>query len=584
MQGRLALLLVAALALGATSAGSHPDSLSQPLRDGCDRSELLLLGEATVDLVHRSTMEVAPEWVYVGAGDGTRTIRTLEGTVLATHTAGSDLFGSHKTYDLNIDVAPDPGYEDLLSTRNDAERPPQIHTEWEPLYVPTWAWPSPNDHVRETGSWIWDCGHWQEGSRRVPGSDAVPGDPLGDAGVEHIGGEEAEIHPISELATWRTPRGFVPPGRHDPTPMSQLDVYISDQGGGAKAVEECALSPANPGEQPKRVTADGGCSELQDVTGRDYTYVVHAPPRPARDAKLRWEEIDRASHNAPAAIVTPSDDSITVKVPFSREKPSSDLQDFGATYRVWWERDNSTVHRFRVSLRRLDIFNNLDKDAGSEQQNPEVGLVSPNGEWNVYLDVSGGWRTLHAEIKRAGIGDLDNVPSSSPAKPTTYDLAKLAASEVDLLDGTNFRMFVDARDCDEPGFVDCPADHELDFSQHPGRAEMVMPVSELVGKTTTFLIHARNCPVSGGCPEEDSDPACKGPCYDLAFTVTDVDARGPTVTQNVTGDGTPGGTTVNGIAATDMPWWVGPLTPVSLDQNEEASFIRKAIEDLRRRS
>src|SRR5438477_7935010 len=156
------MFLVAVLALGATAfADGNPDSVQQPLQDGCDRSQLVLLGEAVVDLVHRSTMEVAPEWVYVGAPGETRTIRTLEGSVLGTHTAGQDLFGSHKSYDLNIDVAPDPGSEGLLSSRNTREVPPQIHTEAEPLNIPTWVWPSPGDRVRERGSWIWDCGHWQ---------------------------------------------------------------------------------------------------------------------------------------------------------------------------------------------------------------------------------------------------------------------------------------------------------------------------------------------------------------------------------------------------------------------------------------
>jgi hypothetical protein len=576
-------LLVAAFALGAAApGGGHPDSSQQPLLDGCNRSQLLIFGEATVDLVHRSSLEVAPEWVYVGSGDGIRTIRTLEGRVVASHTAGQDLFGSHSTDDLNVDVAPDTAFEDLLSSRNTEEQPPQIHTEWESGLVPPWAWPSPGDHVRETGSWAWDCGHWQEGSRKIPESDFVPGDPLGDAGVEPVGGEEAEIHPISELATWRTRRGFVPPNQTAAVPVSQLDVYISNQGGGAKAVEECALSPANPTEMPKRVTADGGCSELQDVTGHDYTYVLKAPRRPAPGARLHWLVVPHASHAAPDAIVSRSTDSITVKVPFSQVRPSTGLQDFGATYYAWWTKDNATIHRFRVSLDRLDIYNNLDKDAGSEQQNPEVDAISPNGEWNMYLDVTGKWRTLHDEIKSAGIGDLDNVPSSSATNPTTYTLSTLAPTEVDLWDGSAFRMFVDARDCDLPGFTDCPADRELDFSQHPGYAEVVVPIDQLEGKSTTITLHAQNCPASGGCPEEDSDPACNGPCYALTFTVTDL---GPTAgSQTVVGDGTRSGTTFDGVRASDLSWWLDPLTPISLDQNEETGFIRRAVEDLRGRS
>jgi len=311
--------------------------------------------------------------------------------------------------------------------------------------------------------------------------------------------------------------------------------------------------------------------------------VLKAPGTPPRGAKLRWRQVGRASHNAPAATVTPSSDSITVKIPFSHVQPSTSLQDFGATYQVWWSGRTAPVHRFRVSLTKLDIFNNLDKDAGSEQMNPEVGAVSPNGEWNVYLDVTGQWRTLHSEIADAHIGDLDNVPSSSPAHPTTYPLSTLKPSEVDLTDGTNFRMFIDARECDLPGFVDCPADHEIDFAQHPGRAEVVVPVSQLLGKSTAFLIRAPNCPASGGCPEEDSDPACHGPCYDMAFTVTDLGLRKPPV-HRIAGDGWANATTLDGAAAQALSWWIDPPTPISVDQNEEGPFISKAITDLEKQS
>src|SRR5438132_3954384 len=228
------------LASGAYAIGSgeHPESKTQSVEDGCNRSQLALLGEAAV------TMEAGPHptgfssWVYV---DGDNQPKTLGGLVLGTHTAGTDLFGVHDTYDLNIDVSPDAASDHLLSTRNAAEGPPQIHTEWESGLAPLFAWPSPGDTVRETGSEIWDCGHWQDGDRKVPEGDFIPGDPLGTAGAEEIGGEEIEIHPIAELATWRKAGAFVPAGATVPVHAKQLDVAISNQGGKAKGVEECAL-------------------------------------------------------------------------------------------------------------------------------------------------------------------------------------------------------------------------------------------------------------------------------------------------------------------------------------------------------
>ena len=178
------LLVVAGSLVAAASSG--PDSKTQPLQDGCNRSNLILLAQGGIGLTGTPQLPpVAAQWVYV---NGDRTPRTLEGSVLATHTAGSDLFGVHDTYDANFDVAPDPAFTSLLSSRNGLESPPQIHTEWESGVSPFWAWPSPGDRVRETGSWIWDCGHWQDGDRQISGGDNVPGDPLGTAGVEPIGG------------------------------------------------------------------------------------------------------------------------------------------------------------------------------------------------------------------------------------------------------------------------------------------------------------------------------------------------------------------------------------------------------------
>ena len=120
------ITLVCALAVGTgyAAAADHPDSVSQPLQDGCNRSQLLLLAEAFPALFHEGGPVAFPEWAYVNDPahpEQPRTIRTLEGTVLASHTAGQDLFGNHRSYDLNIDVAPDSRYEGLLSTRNTKE-------------------------------------------------------------------------------------------------------------------------------------------------------------------------------------------------------------------------------------------------------------------------------------------------------------------------------------------------------------------------------------------------------------------------------------------------------------------------------
>ena len=428
MKRSIALMFAVLMSTGYAAAADHPDSVNQPPRDGCNRSDLVYLGEAAVALEHEGGPNAAPEWVYVndpGKPGEIRTIRTVEGSVVAIHTAGQDLFGNHRTYDLNIDLVeldpkhPDPAFERLVSSRNARETPPQIHTEWESGLVPLWVLPSPRDRVRETGSWIWDCGHWQEGSRSIPNSDLLPGDPLGTAGVEHIGGEEAEIHPISELATWRSPRAFVPSGRRRAVPVSQLDVYISNQGGGAKSVIECAIAPAAPANAAERAATETGCTQLQDVTGKDYVYDVVAPPRPSRGAKLLWRQVSHGSHHAPAAEVKVLRDRIRVTVPFksSHAAAATALQDFGASYYVWWEGDHSPTYRFRVSLVQLTIFNNLDGDAGQSRSNP---TITPNGEWNPYLDITGKWRALHQEMKAAGRATWTTFRPRTCVIPTTF--------------------------------------------------------------------------------------------------------------------------------------------------------------------
>jgi len=399
--------------------------------------------------------------------------------------------------------------------------------------------------------------------------------------VQSIAGEAAEIHPISELATWRSPKGLVPPGGRAAVPASQFDVYISNQGGGAKSVIECALAPASPANAVERAALEGGCSQLQDVTGRDYGYDVVAPPRPSRRAKLHWAEVRRTAHHAPAGDVRVLGDGIHVTVPFKSRHiaASSELQDFGASFYVWWSQSRPT-HRFRVSFRKLTIYNNLDGDYGQPSRNDQNGnaSVTPNGEWNLYVDIAAQWRALHTEMKAAGAGDLGNIPTKDTRKP--YNLSRLRSTEVDLTDSGTLRVLTDARDCDLPGFTDCPAGNELAFSQRPGRGLLDIPVARLLGKTTTVNLTPVSCPAS--CDEDHSDPACHGPCYALSFSIQDVTAlHGPA--QIIAGDGTVAGTTVDDRAASSLGWWRDPPRLAGFDQDEEAQFIERAIAEYRAR-
>src|SRR5438552_3560467 len=222
------LALIAALALtvavppasGAT-ASAPPDSHHQPLIDGCQRSNAMDLTLTT------------PEWVYVNrsdvlaarlAGDKNAGRKTVEGVVTDIHPAGDDLYVNHDYNDLDVEVQPDKRYASLAATGNDGEN---LGTEWEATLIPTWAWPQVGDRVRESGSWIWDCGHWGNGPADDTGgvSQLLPYDPEETVkdltGQGSIRGEQTELHPLYQVATWRTDAADILQGVRGPGPNLQ---------------------------------------------------------------------------------------------------------------------------------------------------------------------------------------------------------------------------------------------------------------------------------------------------------------------------------------------------------------------------
>ena len=604
----LAVLVAAAGTIVAVrAADQHPDSKRDALEDGCNRSQLALLGEAA------ATMKLGPHptgfssWVYV---KGDNTPQTLVGEVLGTHTAGTDLFGVHDTYDLNIDVKPDEKYERLLSSRNAEEDPKpvgQIHTEWESGLAPLFAWPDSGDRVRETGSQIWDCGHWQDGEKTVPSGDLVPGDPLGSAGdvvpgdplhaagIERAEGEEIEIHPIMELATWRAHGDFVPQGARAPVHAAQLDVAISNQGGKAKGVEECALiSPRRPA-RARRAGDNPTCSTIQDVTGRNYEYVLAPPgPKPSPASTLLYQYDYRYSHHGPGQSDVTFEvkaDGLHITVPFARLAKSTDVQDFGATFHAWWSDDGASLHRFRVTQTLVRIFNNMDGDTNDNAQNP---LISPNGEWNMFTDVGGTWTNLHDP--RPGHVDyapeLGSVPSAKAA-PVDIRLNGAAgappvpATDITLPTGSSLHLFTDARECDQPGYVDCPTSHdgveELAASgRSSGRGDILLPVNQLAGRTTIVDLHPLVCngpnlpPCRG--EQDDAKALCgQDSCYLVEFRIDDIQSNRRALKLRITGDGTATGTTVGAVPAGQLSWWLDPPTKYAPDEAEEYVHVARVV-------
>jgi hypothetical protein len=497
--------------------------------------------------------------------------------VLGTHPAGTDLFGVHDTYDLNDDVKPDTRYDELLSTRNAEEAPPQIHTEWEAGIAPLFAWPSVGDRVRETGSEIWDCGHWQDGDRNIPESDFVPGDPLGTAGIEPIGGEEIEIHPISELATWRASSNFVPRGRSTAVHARELDVILSNQGGKAKGVAECALTSNGKTLVAARLLAGRGCSTLQPLAGRDYSYDLVPPQRPSPKSVLFLQQDLHTSHNAPSPVVKVGDGVVHITVPFASVPAVTTVQDFGATWHAWWSRDTTPTRRFSVTLESVTINNNLDGDSGDGSANPSI---TPEGEWNMFVDVAGNWTNLHDT--RRGHPDyipvLGAVPSAKP-NPRVLSAASVPPTVVALGNTDALHLFTDARECDQPGYVDCPTPNELATTgRSAGRTELSLPMSKLAFHSTRVTIHPPLCTPGAGCPEDRNDPAvCPKACYAVTYRVDDITTKRTLTPVIVTGDGSPAGTTYAATAASTLSWWIAPITRYGPDQEEENVTVARVI-------
>src|SRR5205814_4897314 len=125
--------------------------------------------------------------------------------------ASSDVPITHRSYDANIDVTVDPGYDYATGVSRDATAEAgTIHLERESGSFPLWAWPQPGDRIQALGSWVWDCDHYQ--------------------GT----GEKTEFHPFRAAIVVRA-------GSPRSAPRStEADVFVSTDGTPAGREAQCA--------------------------------------------------------------------------------------------------------------------------------------------------------------------------------------------------------------------------------------------------------------------------------------------------------------------------------------------------------
>jgi hypothetical protein len=510
-------LFLAPSTSGAAAPSAPPDSHQQPLVDGCQRSNAMQLTLTT------------PEWVYVNRsdilaaraqGDQTAGRQSVEGVVADIHPAGDDLFVNHDYNDIDIGVAVDPQYQGLVASGNGDG---QIGTEWEGTLIPTWAWPAVGDRVRESGSWVWDCGHWGNGPADDTSgvSQLLPYDPeetlkdLAQPGA--ISGEQTELHPLYEVATTRANAAGMLQGVPGGRELQRLDVWINGDGGPALSSEECALM----GIPSAGAAIPQGCNRFRDVGGT-YSYSLDLG-KPAGTLMVNpvvvHPETDAALRSIPITV-TPHADTGLVQVSFTLPHQQA-AQHFGISVEAGWSKAPAAVHHV-VTLDSMKVNATLDGPTEPSinpvpvpQDGPVHEQTPDPGEWVMYASVNGTWWQFPASL----VGQV--TAGQTLAVNHTFDFWLPA--------GVPPTLYVSGRECDIPLIV-CTHDHygapptdrsapfaEVGYNDKPGRIEMGnqgLPLAPGQAVYTPILN-----PVRTNTNEDYSDAACGMPCYALTATL-----------------------------------------------------------------
>ena len=556
---RLAVLAAAVLTCLASQVGTaladpappQPTGDSpQSLRDGCQRDPAALLGGASPEwaYVYNTPPDQPPpppQWV-------TGVASSFNPRFEAVHTAGADFAFGHDAYDFNLNVRTDPEYSFLKgghpasgsdpATGNYAgngEETDRLHTEWEDLTIPKFAWPEPGDTVTERGSWVWDCGHWGTPTNIFsPDYDLphegqpCPGPFAPDPSQCEVTGENTEFHPYRALFDERAQSSNSPYGE------SEAELYVSTDKTKAGKTEDCAHKfpppPSavlpNPAAYPPEFDA---CLETepnwQDVSG-DYSFLVHAPAQPTPDATLTYRAVDRGSVGAPVPTLTPEGNG--VRVTFHLDSVLNQRLVLAYQIFVGWDTVPlaSVPTHLRVTLDQLEVHRAMDPGCSLNQPAPGCDAQSTRtnqattapGDWNLYWDVNGIWGQWQ------------------PGELLTHDGDVLAGGQsVDLYvpPGKGWRLFVHGRECDinavDPAnpLADCPTNQELaDNNDVPGLIDDTYSSADASLGTHRSNGQTQSVDPTSTCPDDVSgiNPNPDG-CYSLTYTVTKIDDQGERV-------------------------------------------------------
>ena len=361
----LSIVLGTAPAWGAPA--THPTSRDQAVSDGCQRPSFLNL-----------TLVNSPEWVYVRRDP---TVRYAHGVTRVAHPTPVDQPGTHDWFDFNGNLVPDKRYRNLLAgsraagtnnySRGDADAGEEfgrLHYEWEEGSLPKFAWPSDGDPTAVWGSWIWDCGHWTEGTK--------------------VTGERTELHPLNAIAVNRRNGAQARAGE------AETDAYIGSDGTFAHVAEECArtMKPqpdgtygpgffgcaANNVAGPKRNPAT-----LRQRLARSYTFTVTAPRRPRGASKLVLRSVTRSHTGRVRQRIRRVHGGFRVKI-----TPRTRTLRWGKSYFARWAGRRPHATKLKVTFRSL-LIKQADPDASEGKADPAGEKVA------LYLDLNGYWNLVN---------------------------------------------------------------------------------------------------------------------------------------------------------------------------------------------
>ena len=361
--------------------------------------------------------------------------------------------------------------------------------------APEFVWPGGGDRIWVMGRWIFDCGH--------PG---VPEQAVQDRFVKY----STEIHPPRAMVTFRLnhpaldsfptprvsapnfpfPQSYLPVTGFPPTfpgggptnvPVTEADIYITGNGGGANDL--CMIRASN---------SDNDCKvphtlQVEPVNDRNYVFDIYPPGTdyaaledsgafkvspPVPDASLQWRIEDHFSElpahtcggldNTSCVTVDPifclvdkdtapplqTDTTcpavngppthLRVILPFA----GSSANFFARSILLGWDdvpnpSVSPTIRTFRIKLHSFQVVSN-----GFIQPNPPSGPL--RADWRVFVNIGGQYRYISrifdrdADGKNKCFGDR-GLNSVAPPECFFFDNTPWVVS---VLDGTTIHVGV----------------------------------------------------------------------------------------------------------------------------------------------